>query len=326
EPPPLGGDIGRATLFLTQAAPGQMLLAGTSSFRLDRLALYCGAQGYEEYCRQLGHSPSGGVEAFQDLMLDVILGSWEEPAPSNPEQRLPAVMDANRDRADAIFRDLMGQAGRVWGTLLAVRGFAAGESFVARNVGLRGHWQGSRRRLQLVFLDHDNLNLAPPDAEDYSLNKVFRNVYLDWKAILGGPLGGNNWLPESRLPLQRLIGIKGHLERIYGIHQEVAAQGEAGFDQALADAYRRTQQAVREDPALSDMFHPRFRRRLRQWDRTAREYLAVEGNPQALREWQERTRLRLRREGIKEDLVEEYVQRPAAGVAFVRRFAFLWEP
>ncbi|HSR52903.1 MAG TPA: hypothetical protein VLV83_18940, partial [Acidobacteriota bacterium] len=42
EPPPLGGDIGRATLFLTQAAPGQMLLAGTSSFRLDRLALYCG--------------------------------------------------------------------------------------------------------------------------------------------------------------------------------------------------------------------------------------------------------------------------------------------
>jgi hypothetical protein len=41
----------------------------------------------------------------------------------------------NRQRADTNFLSVMEQIGTCWGTLLAVRGFSDGESFVLRNVG-----------------------------------------------------------------------------------------------------------------------------------------------------------------------------------------------
>ena len=74
----------------------------------------------------------------------------------------------NRARANAVYVSLLKQIGTMWGTLLALRGYSFGESFVARNVGLRTIWSQGEWCVRLVFQDHDNLVLPDDEPEPNS--------------------------------------------------------------------------------------------------------------------------------------------------------------
>jgi len=50
--PAVPGDMGVTAEFLSHVAPAQAILTGTSSFRLDRLAVYLSAKGADRYFRQ----------------------------------------------------------------------------------------------------------------------------------------------------------------------------------------------------------------------------------------------------------------------------------
>src|SRR6185369_9578468 len=74
--PALPGDLGLATQFLSQVAPSQSILVGTSSFRLDRLESYLSPQGADIYFSQNLKKPFTPSQArrFADELLDEILG------------------------------------------------------------------------------------------------------------------------------------------------------------------------------------------------------------------------------------------------------------
>ena len=55
----------------------------------------------------------------------------------------------------------------MWGTLLGLRGYSFGESFVARNVGLRTIWSQGEWSVRLVFQDHDNLVLPEKSQAEF---------------------------------------------------------------------------------------------------------------------------------------------------------------
>ena len=67
---------------------------------------------------------------------------------------------ANRARADRHYLSAMRQLGDCWGTLLGMRGFSDGESFVQRNVGLKSVWSDGDWRVRVIVQDHDDLTVA----------------------------------------------------------------------------------------------------------------------------------------------------------------------
>ena len=61
KPLDLDGELGLTLQFLNCVSPSQSILAGTTSFRLDRVALYLSDRGPESYFRQgLGREPEPG--------------------------------------------------------------------------------------------------------------------------------------------------------------------------------------------------------------------------------------------------------------------------
>ena len=126
--------------FLQFTSPGQAILSGTSSFRLDGLATYLSSKGAEQFFGEgpgVGHTPHHG-QLFADDVLEEILGIYTPPDTSFQyhEQYVEAAyaVPENRHRANLTFVSLMQQIGAFWGVLLGMRGYSWGESFVARNV------------------------------------------------------------------------------------------------------------------------------------------------------------------------------------------------
>ena len=89
-------------------------------------------------------SSSHLFEAIRRRSTEEILGAYHSPDVKyySYRQYLTAAfaVTSNRARADGYYLSFLQQIARFWGTLLAVRGFTRGESFVARNVGLKSVW------------------------------------------------------------------------------------------------------------------------------------------------------------------------------------------
>src|SRR5207244_4032558 len=60
-----------------------------------------------------------------------------------------------------------------------------GESFVARNSGLRKVWQGGKWRVRVIFMDHDALSFASVGVEAFRPHAPITNAELDARQILG---------------------------------------------------------------------------------------------------------------------------------------------
>lgn len=333
----LDTELGLTLQFLHHYPPGQSILCGTSSLRLDRVARYLcpGAMGTaaaaieREHREEPEHEPEPGAGSrarhrreLTDDMLDEVLGVYTPPRPAawrGQRAYLAAAfaVPANRARADRIHGTLMRELGRLWGTLLAVRGYSHGESFVSRNVGLRSCWEDGRWQVRIVFMDHDGLILPGDREEAFRPSRVLPAMELDetyaWRRV------------RPRVPYQP-IAVAELLGRIYRVDRAGTRLARAALRRELVRAYRRTQAAVRRDPRLAALFHPRFVRRLGDWDDVARLLVATPPGGELEPAFAAAVRRLLAGKGYGEDLIEEHLAAARDRAEQVRRFAFLYRP
>lgn len=272
------GDLGLTAQFISIVSPAQAIISGTSSFRLDKLALYLSDKGPRWYFGSETYSHDE-ARRFADALLEEILGFYVPPDVSYQSQEEYATaalsIPANRRRADAIYLSLLQEIGTFWGTLIGMRGYSRGESFVARNVGLKSVWQDGEWKVKIIFMDHDALGILEPTCTDVSSDEALFGQQLD-ETYLWGRVS--------------ILGSVGHLRRIYQISEDVYERGQELTRIEAKNAYDQTQRKLLTDPAVRSLFHEDFIARLRQWDDLVRTFLQAKLNGGANAAWKARTK------------------------------------
>lgn len=269
----LEGALGLTVRFLQRGSLAQAILCGTSSFRLDKVALYLSEEGPEAYFRRGLRRRFRGADArrLADEILEEALGLYTPPpGPYRDHESYVAAalrLPANRARADRTYLELMRQIGTFWGVLTAAKGYSLGESFVARNVGLRSVWRGGRWQVELRFMDHDSLRLMGVRADDFHPVDTTVGMRDDARFILGG---------GSEAPSVR--GEVEYLDQIYRVGEETARQGREALLGALAASHRKTR-AKLGSPRLREFFSAAFLERIRDWDLLVGLYLQRDRPP-----------------------------------------------
>jgi hypothetical protein len=313
------GEFGRAVHFLTHSTPGQGILNGTSSFRLDRVAAYLSAQGPEIYFKQglLADYSREDAKRLADEILEEVLGLYSPPAtPYRCHGQYVAAAFAvaeNRARADRIFFDSIKQIGTCWGTLLAIRGFSWGESFAPRNVGLKSFWGDGQWKTKIIFMDHDCLEVADKSEKDFQPLRAFNGIATDARYV-----GGD--LIRTREQQTAIYFLK----KIYRVRKNVVDEGKALFHEALRKAYRATHAAVLTDPEMRKLFNKVFVERLRDWDAIVGSYFKMKSNGSDVEAWKEEVRESLKAKGYGRGAVETHLKAVETHSAFLEKQAFLY--
>ncbi len=297
----LPGDFGLTAQFIGITSPTQAVLSGTSSFRLDKLATYLSSDGPQRYFEDcLGTAPSAhDGQRFADALLEEILGVYHPPdvAYRSYEQYLTAAFSvaANRARADRSYLSVVQQIATFWGTLLAVRGYSRGESYVARNVGLKSVWEAGQWRVKIIFMDHDALTLPGPTDQGFDARTAVQGMALDesyiWEA----------WPPE-----QFATSEVGYLQAIYRVGTDVDKKRLTLARTALTKAYRKTQHALLTNPRLRPFFHQDFVKRLLDWDVLVNGYLQLAPETDADTLWTTAMKQMLAEKGYEERMFDVY--------------------
>ena len=312
--PQLPGDMALTGEFLSHIAPAQALVCGTSSFRLDKVATYLSAEGAETYFKQWRQVDYTSEDArqFADELLDEVLGVYSSPdvAYEDYESYLQAAfaVPENRRRADEIFLNLVKQIARVWGTLLGVRGHSRGESFVARNVGLRSVWEAGEWRVKLIFMDHDALSLPEPSQGHFFAQNSLPGILLDERHVWGRA--------NPALFAGTLVGC---LQSIYRTNAALESQARALADTELKAAYKNTLSALNSNVKLRGFFSDVFLSRLFDWDQFVAGYL----NGRDAR-WQTDMKKLLAKKGYEPDMFATYAQVVEQHKDFFERNGFLY--
>jgi hypothetical protein len=312
--PELPGDLHLTAEFLSHVIPAQAIVSGTSSFRVDKLAIYLAADGAETYFKQYRQVDYNQHDAkqFADELLEEVLGVYEAPAGEYKSygEYLAAALSvaANRQRADQVFLALVKEIAVLWGTMLGARGHSRGESFVARNVGVRSVWEQGKWRVKLVFMDHDGLSLPEMDHGHFYADTALRGMLLDERHTWGG---ANPDLYSGTLV--------GSLERIYQIDAAFAEQARTLAEVELKAAYQKTLQAMLTNATLRAFFSQTFLRRLSDWDQFASGYLA--GRP---RGWKTKMKKLFAEKGYEADAFDYYLNAVEHNKGFLERNACLF--
>ncbi len=314
------GDLGLTMQFLGHVSPTQAIISGTSSFRLDRLAAYLSDDGPETYFvkgLQIEYS-SHDARLLADEVLDEVLNVYRQPAVRyrSYRQYVEAAFNVieNRERADHNFEAAMQQIGKFWGTLLAVRASTNGESFVPRNVGLRSVWVKGQWQLKVIFMDHDNLNLAGSSVKNFQSLGAHSSTALDELYIWGIYDG-----------VRHVTGAVDCLEIIYRPRQATVQQGRDSFRKALAEAYRKTHRELSSNAKLGQLFHPLFVERIRDWDTVVRSYLQIKDDPSRLAAWKDEMTGKFTQRGYKKNLILEHLIAAERYSLFLERYSFLYQ-
>lgn len=303
--------------FLGLMKPAQAVQFGTTSFRLERLGAYLSPNGAERYFRTDRHEnrridyTNDDARRFADELLDEILCVYEPPGVPFRSYRkyLDAAfaVPANRRRATRNYLSVMTQIGKFWGTMLAPRGHSTGESFVARNCGLRSVFEDGEWKIHIIFMDHDSLTFASRYEHTYNPRYSVRNAAKDAKFILGGYFDKNY-----------VRGELDFLREIYRVSPSLELRGRAAMRAAMRDAYRKTHKAMRENPAVRELFRPRFIRRLADWDDIVRRYLGGK------KTWKRDAERLLVKRGYGRALREQYLDTVVRQRHFLRKVSFLF--
>jgi hypothetical protein len=312
------GELGLTVSFLGQVNPVQAILGQTSSYRLDLLAAYLSEGGPELYLREaLGEETSRSpseARRFTEAILDEALGGFL-PVESDGLGHL-ALIDAvlaepaNRRKADAAFLDLAAQAGRVWGTLFAIKGYSLGESFVGRNVGLRSVWEGGAWWPRLLFMDHDMLSVP---REKYLPDYALWGCYSDARYILFDPPSGR----RSELDL---------LATIYRVDGPTGDRGRSEFLLAARGAYQRTKAQLASDPKLHEMFSEPYRNDLLDWEDAYAAFVSARLRDLDQESSSEAGVGLLRGRGHAESVLEMFREVAARFAEFLTYIAVIFEP
>ncbi|HSS22486.1 MAG TPA: hypothetical protein VLL54_20615 [Pyrinomonadaceae bacterium] len=315
--PEIPGDLGLSAQFIGQTAPAQALIVGTSSFRLDKLAAYLARDGVELYFREgLGVAYSNlDAKAFADALLEEVLGACEPAGVryNNHDQYITAVLSQNRARADEVYLSLTKQLAKFWGTMLAVRAYSAGESLVARNVGLKSFWHQGKWDVKLIFLDHDALVIPNPRNGHFFAHGDIPNMRLDERHVWG------RWKPE-----RFAASDVGCLQKIYRVNQALDLQGETLARAELKAAYVKTQRELLTNPALQRLFSKNLLKHLRDWDVLVDGYLQLNGDKAAASRWRRKMKSILTAKGYKKDMLAAYIGVIERNKEFLTEYRFLF--
>ena len=318
--PEMPGDWGMTAQFLGQVQPAQAILTGTSSFRLDKLAAYLSADAPERYFKsglKVAYSPHD-ANIFADEILDEILGRYQPPAVpyENHEKYLAAAFSVaeNRTRADQVYTSLLQQIAKFWGTLLAIRGYTRGESFVARNVGLRSFWNKGQWDVKIIFMDHDALVLPNPLNGRFFAHGDVPNQTLDERYI---------WNRSD--PKRFAASEVGCLQSIYRISKELDAEAQASAHVALKKAYQKTQYEVLTNPDLQREFSNGLIERLHDWDTLVAGFLSLNGDKSNREKWKRQMKKMLAAKDYPPDALDIYMTVMEKNKDFLVRNSFLFE-
>ncbi len=315
----LPGAFALAVQFLNRSTPGQAILSGTSSFRLDKVAAYLSARGPEIYFKQGLQADYSRRDArrLADDILEEVLGLYTPPAVAYRSHRqyvaAAFTIAINRARADRIFLNSVEQLGKFWGTLLAVRGFSWGESFVARNIGLKSFFEDGHWQVKLIFMDHDCLNMADKSERDFESLHAFNGIATDARYI-GGDLITTT---ERQTALY-------FLKEIYRVPETVRDEGKARLYDAIRKAYRATHDAMLTRPELGELFHQVFLARLRDWDMIVAGYLEMKSNGSDVAAWKKKVKKSLKEKGYGRGLIETHLKTIETHSRFLEKQAFLY--
>ncbi len=315
--PHLRGELGLTAQFIGHVAPAQAILAGTSSFRLDKLALYLSSEGPKSYFTSGLGVPYTKQDArrLADELLDEVLGVYRPPEVryKSYQHYVDAALSvaSNRARAEQVYLSLVQQIGKLWGTVLAARGYSRGESFVARNVGLKSAWSGGEWKVKIIFMDHDALVIPGPQTENFHAHGTLPSMAVDERYIWGKS-------NAKRFATSEV----GFLQSIYRPARRVCVQGEALALRALKHAYRRTQNELVTNPQMEKLFNRVFIKRLLDWDTLVSGYLQKNSSNVA---WKKKMRRMMAAKGYKRRAFDAYMEIIEKNKDFIKRYAFLFD-
>lgn len=313
--PPLPGDMALTSEFLSHVAPSQAILCGTSSFRLDKLSTYLSADGAETYFRDWFSVDYTNEDAkqFADELLDEVLGVYEPPdvAYDGYDNYVEAAFATpeNRRRADKIFLSLVKQMAVFWGTLLGLRGHSRGESFVARNVGLRSVWEEGEWRVKLIFMDHDALSLPEMEHGHFFAQNALPGILLDERHIWG-----------RANPALFATTLMGCLHKIYRTGAPLKRRATVLAQNEMRAAYKKTQQELSTNAKLRAFFSGVFLERMFDWDQFVSGYLNGRD-----RKWQAKMKAMFSEKGYDPDTYDYYAHAVDKYQGFFERNGFLFE-
>lgn len=314
------GALGLTMQFLSYTTPAQAILSGTTSYRLDRLVSYFSDDGASVYFREGLKVEYSKLDAkhFADELLDEVLCVYQPPRV--PFRSYAAYLAAafrvphNRERADENYLSAMRQIGTFWGTLLAIRGHSMGESFVARNVGLRSVWEEGRWQIKLILMDHDNLQTNEVTPADFQAVGIMKSLAADDVFIWGELESGEYTNSESHC-----------LEKIYRVSSEIIAQGRIDFRDATLAAYRKTQRALPAHPGFPSLVHSSFAPRIRDWDAIIRSYLRMKNSRGGVKAWRKESRDFLAGKDYEGDLIDALLHSVENYSDFFEKYSYLFE-
>jgi hypothetical protein len=313
------GPLALTAQFIGHMAPAQAILSGTTSFRLDKLAAYLSEKGPKEYFKR-GHRlacTNGGAQRLADELLEEVLGVYQPPGVGyeSYEQYVDAAFRVveNRERANQVYLSLVAQIARFWGTLLAIGGFSRGESFVARNVGLRSVWVDGQWKVEIIFMDHDAMVMHWPGEGQFYAKGALPNISIDERYIWG------------RYNARRFATSEmGYLQSIYRIGNDIDAEGQTVARTALKDAYKKTQHELLTNPRLKQFFSKVFIDRLLVWDTLVAGYFQMNGDESANARVKEELKTMLDAKGYRNGAYDSYMETIEQYRAFLERYSYLF--
>jgi hypothetical protein len=307
------GGFGLTGKWICATAPEQALVVNTSSFRVDRLATYLGGDGLAAYF----DLPPAGARRFADMLLSEALADY---APPPDEYRTwSGYLDAafavpeNRRAADAAYVDVLRQLGDYYGFFCAVRAASAGESFVARNVGLRRVFRGGTWRTQTIFMDHDAVVIYGRDYKYCEAEEFLDKSFFDLTHMLGGTVR------------RYTRGTAGALKAIYRVNAAVAADGLRALKQAFRARYEAAHEAIARDESLQRIFRKDFAPAFRDSDDVLRHFLAARRENVPLPKWRRAASRLLRARGYDAKRAARLMQLMIDFELLLPWFAFLFE-
>jgi len=317
EPP---GELATTVAFLSEIKPRQSIIIRTSSFRLDALRKYLSPQGPESYFTA-GLRTSFTIEderRFANDLLEEVLGAYVPPAGAyrSYDGHIDAALNhpQNRAAADHAYANCMRQMGADWGTLMAAGGHTSGESFVARNVGLKSAWIGGQWRAQCIFMDHDSLFCPDRNDQDFYVEAFLNGSFLDQRYVFGS-------IREEDSDL----GSVECLQSIYRVDPATARSGEQALCDAMASAYKRVKRQLLPDGSLRSLLGQRVIEALSHFDQVVRMSLGLDDAP-GTGPWQERARSWMQYLGYAPELCRRFVDLVARQEHFFRANEYLYRP
>jgi hypothetical protein len=309
----------RTRAFLSCMTPAQCTLVGTSALRLDKISAWLRDGGPNAYFRAVHGRAATIEEAYRiaDTILLEILGCYRPPPPTGGYAAYVAAAFADRDNraaADRAFAAALASIGRLWGTLLGFRGYAEGECFVPRNVGLRSVWTDGAWRVQIIFMDHELTNVVGKRIRHFHPRTGLPGMHKDLVHILGGELGGRLW-----------PGCIAVLADIYRVDAAVAASARAGVTEEAGRAYRIVHRRLRDDAAVRSHFLPSFVDSVPAFDAVVRLYRASRLNARPRSRWKGAMRPIMTAHGLDEQLIKEYRRAIRRRRRLLRTLGFLFD-